>query len=115
MTTALSVTSSFAGHWRDQWLGAIFEGGNDVTDSDFGAAGNCGFALAELKLDFFFVIGSNLDDVVVAFFPGVGNTGNFGQVGLTLWCADFEQLFDTAQTLGSVVGDGGTGTVLGVQ
>jgi hypothetical protein len=42
-------------------------------------------------------------------------TGDVGQVCLTLRSTDFEKFLDTAQTLGGVVGDESTGTVLGVE
>ncbi len=86
-----------AGHRRDQRFGSVFQSGDDIAGNHVGAAGNRGFAFAKLKRDFFFVVSRYLDDVVVALFPRIGNTGNLGQVSLSLRRPDFEKLLNTRQ------------------
>ncbi len=85
-------------HWRDKRAGFVGVLGNDIADLHIRPALNLWNTAIKWQLKFFLVLGGDLNNIVVAFFPNIGRTADICEICLSFWCANFKELLDTRQT-----------------
>ena len=64
---------------------------------------NLHFSITNLKLYLLFILSTNLDYILITFFPGRYYTINIRKESLTLRSTHFKQFFNTRQTLSNIV------------